>query len=681
MSGAGIVSLGCAILSAHTTLTPVDGGWDEAVALELAGGPSCTHLRIGLPDGATLGSWSGRVLRDDAPNHPVDPARMLAPEPTPEGAVRQLQLQDLAEGDRLRLTLLRRWPDASPRYVSPEHLVVVQPRSGGAQPFKGAQWEAKGGALRVDLPLPSSGDASDDAEASSWARFDHPWASSHPVVVPPTAQRLSLTDARRRLGALMLLPRAVDGLAPVLGDAAVARGAVCDRGYARTLLALVDDPELTLVAAVPEGPHDTSFLHAEAVYDPRTDAVYVHPNHHRARRFALPDGRIATVGPSTATALPDAEVGVTVLTVALPDRDAARAVHPDAGALLHTALPLRAGRDGAVALLPLPDTAAHARAHLPAGAAATVWGGAYRVYLPPHQRAVLSWRQPLEDVGGLLPAGATAATVVVRSPAAALDARVRVEAGAWALTSIEGQQLSSTPERTHAELSRRIREAAYPEPGVPLRLRGLDDGWDRATALIDAVLGRISVTRLNTPPWWPRPLHRARSRGVLTELEAAAVLSLYARQSRLDAEVVFVRTPSPAPFAPGQEDAVLVRWRHEGESRWTDLACAVCAPFEVRPSLAGGAALGGDSARVPDAFAQGSRSADGSDVVLTGAHALRLRLALADATQQDEIEALLHEAAGGAVRRAEGLDEAGAPVRLTLSTPAAPSDAPPSPAR
>lgn len=301
-----------------------------------------------------------------------------------------------------------------------------------------------------------------------------------------------------------------------------------------------------------------------------------------------------------------------------------------------------------------------------------------------------SWTRHHGDIALVVPAseGPARVTVTWVSPdapthgAPAPDETLTVRAdggkvvwdtdGSWFLAGIHDQAILPSRSALVRGLDRRFRVQAIPEPGLPNELRGLPPGWDLAASVPDALRARAEVFDNGSDPLWVRKLIGARNSGGLTPTEAAVMAWLYALQGRLDARWVLVR---PAPDGPGGDASpagyrsMVVRVDHDGETRWLDPACAVCAPFELRPELEGASALGQEVDHTSDPSPGRWTAAWGPDFVrweLTGPAALELRRWLQDLPASDRHDALAGRMAGpgASLVEAEGLDQPGAPIRV-----------------
>jgi hypothetical protein len=292
-------------------------------------------------------------------------------------------------------------------------------------------------------------------------------------------------------------------------------------------------------------------------------------------------------------------------------------------------------------------------------------------------RVRLAWDAPDPPACGEVPSapGQTLDWLVVDP-----RGRVQREGAWWWLVEHDDQPILPDRERVVRGLDWRFTIASLPEPGLPMSVRGLGAGWDLIGPLRAALLDRAVVASLPSEPLLPRKLHHARKSGVLTPVEAALVLRLYALQMRMDATWALVR---PAELGPGHrvcpigyaEALLAVRW--EGETRWVDPGCAVCGPFELRPHLEGAWAYGPGIDATPSPVPGTHRveiAPDGQIAVTASGPAARLlRLALSEVPAEDRPRAIAERygGAGAILVEAAGLALAGQPIALQVrGTPA-----------
>jgi hypothetical protein len=161
---------------------------------------------------------------------------------------------------------------------------------------------------------------------------------------------------------------------------------------------------------------------------------------------------------------------------------------------------------------------------------------------------------------------------------------------------------------------------------------------------------------------FPRKLIRARKGLALERTEAALFVWLWARQVGLDAGWALAR---PAPLGPGGPVSpagfthALVLMAIDGQTRWIDPSCRVCAPFELPPDLEGADVLSKWAEATPQPT-PGSMTVEHGEqgqsrIHLEGSAALSLRLA-------DEPSASL----GAAIVEQTGMEEPGAGIDLVV---------------
>ncbi len=283
-------------------------------------------------------------------------------------------------------------------------------------------------------------------------------------------------------------------------------------------------------------------------------------------------------------------------------------------------------------------------------------------------RAALSWQSPDAPTYGERPAEVQ--TLTVEAP----GGMVEWEGDAWRLVGVHDRPVLPSREGLLRALDNRFRRQALPEPGAPMELRGQPAGWELAELLRPSVLQRSPIGEFPTDPLWPRRLGKARKSGVLSRTEATLVMWLYARQQRLRADWAIARPASSGPGAthsPAGYTAALLRVEHEGEVRWIDPECSVCAPFELPPDLEGADVLSrADTTTPPPTVGRLDVVVSNDGEVtwdLQGPPALALRLWLADVpTHRTEALAERLGGPGASLVILEGLGDAGAPVHLVL---------------
>jgi hypothetical protein len=252
---------------------------------------------------------------------------------------------------------------------------------------------------------------------------------------------------------------------------------------------------------------------------------------------------------------------------------------------------------------------------------------------------------------------------------------VRREGDGWFLHRAAGEVVIPDRSALQRALDARFRALAIPEPGAPMELRSADPSWTTAGMLRDVLLTRATVADWPTAqPLLPRKLHAAVRSGVVSPVEASLVTWLWARQVRLDADWLLVRPATDGPSGPtvlAGYDAALVRITADGEVRWLDPGCTMCAPFEVRPDLEGASVLGARDLEGPAPTAGLARLEVGARTLrwrLEGPAALELRLWLQEVESGDRA-ALLAQRLGGpgaTLLELDGLPVAGAPIDVLL---------------
>ncbi|MEZ4236068.1 MAG: hypothetical protein R3F59_07885 [Myxococcota bacterium] len=378
------------------------------------------------------------------------------------------------------------------------------------------------------------------------------------------------------------------------------------------------------------------------------------------------------------------------LTLHVPPGDPQIALYPGGGSSVTVQQFLTFPPADAPRAWPLdaPAGAAIALSAEPEGAASLEQEpGAARVVVPASEagaRVTVSWEAPDAPTHGERPPGV--AELSVTAP----DGEVLRDGDAWWLAGVHRRGVTPDPDLLVRALDRRFRQAAIPEPGAPMELRGRQPDWALAADLRPALLERVTVGDWPDDPLWCRKLVRARKTGALTPTEAAVTLWLYAVQLRLDATWALVR---PAPDGPGSDavptgiGAALVRIGQGGDARWIDPACSVCGPFELPPELEGAVAWGPRVSHTPPPTEGRAEVRVADDTVtwtLQGPPALLLRRWLRDVPASERTSRLAARVGGAGARlvSAEGLDEAGAPVTVTASRAAdavlaTPLDTPP----
>ncbi len=301
-------------------------------------------------------------------------------------------------------------------------------------------------------------------------------------------------------------------------------------------------------------------------------------------------------------------------------------------------------------------------------------------------RVALSWTEPDAPTFGEGDAGLT-----VDCEGCLIRWEGPLERRTWWLAAVADDPILPARDALVRGLDRRFQNATIPEPGLPNELRGRIADWDLPMDAWAILRQRWGVLPLDADPGftgapdalWPRRLIRARRSGALTGTEAALTLVAWLRQARMGAEWAFVRPVSHGPgwgTSPAGYVLPLVAVRRDGETRWIDVGCAECGPWEIRPDSAG-AALAPAGIRPPPP--RGVTTVTQRDHVATwrleGAAALSLRERLAALPVALRVQAIA-EACGAPsaiVREVAGLAIAGGPIDLVLEgAPAAAEAAP-----
>lgn len=255
---------------------------------------------------------------------------------------------------------------------------------------------------------------------------------------------------------------------------------------------------------------------------------------------------------------------------------------------------------------------------------------------------------------------------------------VRRDGVFWLLADHNGQPVIPDRESIVKGLAWRFDSLAIPEPGLPIALKGHAHDEELLTSLRPALWSRVHVAALPGDPLFPRKLYAARKSEVMTPIEAALVLRLYALQSQIPAIWTLVRPADRGlgdPIGPQGYDEALLRVLWNDEVRWIDPGCPSCGPYEIRPNLLGAAALGPDATRTPDPVPGAvAVRIDGDQATfhLDGPDALALRIALEGAPKADR-ERLIAERYGGTgatLVSIDGLGDAGASITVVVARPA-----------
>jgi len=689
----------CVLASSQTRLMPTAVGWVEDTALEVGSQGRCTQVDLDLPEGTRLLERRVRLRRTERGDRKIGEDHWSWQPPRLDGTrTARLHLPEMVPGDRARIRIRLERTRVRPYRWRP-----------GADRARYAELR-----LTRDMPVSAYGDLAHrgrtwwttDPDVGVELRVHHgdrgvsPLPTDMPQVFdPPPA--LPVVEALADMETLLLVPRGVDGASPLVGPPAVRRGAVDDRGFARSLVLLTrDGPDrVELGAWLPE-------VDAEGSYDVEEGEVAVWLREDGPRVLQHPDavprwGRVWTASgvvdvrapehPEPATPFAAAErdlprlVQQQSLLIDLPPGDPQITLYPGGGSRAAVRQAVRFPADG------------HARPHvldLPEGVEEVAVG------TDPPGVADPTWTLRLRDADAALVVGPTSHPLTLLfdwmqddAPACgALDRddpqqKLFVEAthGEVVWDGDRAWHLDGTPvipDRTSLVrgLERRFAARSLPEPALPTRLKHARPSWDLVTRLRPTLYERAHPGNLPQEPGWPRPLHRARRSGAVTPLEAALIVRLYAIQSGMSATWAMVRPAwegGDAPLCPAAYPEALLRIDLEGESRWVDPSCTMCAPFEIRPHLEGAVALGPGVDRTPSPT-RGRWSVEVADETvrwdLEGPAALRFREWTGGLPPEERPSAIAARMAGpGAVLvSSEGIPDAGTPILLVATRPEGP---------
>ncbi len=228
-----VVGAACALTVASAELARVDGAWVEQLAVEVMAKGPCEGVRLALPPGVTLDEVSGKLLLSDGSKRPIKGDRVVRmARGLADAGSAEIRLPELRAGDRFKLTVTRTWRGEAPFRWRP-----------GLDGAEYAELRVPSEALMTIVGAPESDgrgwlfatDPAPDLEV----RLHAGPTSARDVAASVGAPAESVDAALAAVDRLGVLPRAVDGAAPIAGDAALARGYADDRGAARTLVALL----------------------------------------------------------------------------------------------------------------------------------------------------------------------------------------------------------------------------------------------------------------------------------------------------------------------------------------------------------------------------------------------------------------------------------------------------------
>lgn len=688
MIEAGLLALAatCVLHTSETQLEHTDLGWLERVKIEVRSRGHCHAVDVRLPPGVELGVVKGRVKFSDDTGRRLDDERW---ERLPRGldgwGTVRVHVPELLKLDRVLLQFTREWTTDAPFRWRP-----------GAD---GADWaELLYGRNALVSVVGDVG--RNERKGEAWA--DRPSADvevrvhrDDPRRPPPTLKATTAESglaplvAHERAAEMVLLPRGVDGAAPVSGDQALARRAADDRGFAATVVALARGSEGRVelgwwLPSERDADHVDVEDGAVAIWwSDRTKPVPLsHPaSPPRSGLVWTPSG-VVEVSDVRAPQQAGARVGRPTierdLTLVVPPGDPHVALWPGGGSVARVVESVT---------MPPSDRATTWTVDLPTGHTVTsvvedgdaetslryTREGALWVVGPSETPSTLALAYDAPDAPSCGrnagPMGAADFSLTVKAPGGRIDR----DEQSWWLESHRGKPVLPDRQRVVDGLDYRFRTFSIPEPGLPVSLRAHLAGWELVEAMRPALHERARSDDLPGHPLWPRRLLKARKSGVVTSVEAALILRGYALQAKIPATWVLVRPADQGDISgvcPEGYPEALVRVWWQDEERWIDPSCTVCAPFELRPHLQGASALGFDIERTPGPF-PGSWTVEvtdeGATWSLDGSAATELRSWLSEVHEDVRSATLAGRIAGaGAVlQRHAGLSEPGAAAQLT----------------
>ncbi len=634
----------CVVETLAVSVQPTPTGWlEEASAVVVATG-DCDTVDVVLPQGVHLREHDARVKFSDGVKSKLPTSRWtLESRGLDDIGVARLHVPELVRGDRVRLRF------------------TLEHTQGGAYRFEPE------GALYAELQAPKKGltfasVAMERDGSQFWASKPGPDAvvylktgDTPPVAAVTEQNGLSALDALTAATGLTLIPRGVDGAEPVSGDAALARGAADDRGFARTVVALAKGGPDTVGLGEIDGREVALWADAE------TSMPLAHPGN-------------MDVGPEPVVGLVHTEI------IDAPPGDVQRLLYPGGGATTYVQQQYSFGAHPVARAfwVEMPRDRAEVEVAIEPASSGVTWRervDGLALVLPPAAAAVqltVGWTQPDAATHGEAPQPPPGVRldgydVVAREGVLGWETRL----DAWWLKELNLQTVIPGREPLTKALERRFLDMSIPEPALPLYLKRKESGWDLAEQLRPALWERAQVAELPGDPLFPRRLVKARKSRVVTPVEAALILRLQLVQARMQAGWALVR---PTTAGPGGDTSLagythaLVRVHWQDEERWIDPGCTVCAPFEIRTEFLDVPAIGPGVERTP--FVRGVWRVGRSDGEITwaleGPAALELRRWLQPIPGEDRTAALARRMAGPGAELVshEGLSEAGAPITL-----------------
>jgi hypothetical protein len=220
------------------------------------------------------------------------------------------------------------------------------------------------------------------------------------------------------------------------------------------------------------------------------------------------------------------------------------------------------------------------------------------------------------------------------------------------------------------------RSRSMVEPGVGVEYKGTEVGVADLLPLLERLRERVVPGQLpGQHPLKPRYLLNVRASGWATPWESALILSRYLEQLGFDARPLPVRPRAmgvAAAGAPIGYTGAVVRVQKGGERVWLDPSCRACGLDEIAPEFWGGAVFDDQIEfvpSVPKSTVGQQLNGDVLHVHLSGPAAVTFRHFVMELPRSDPLGpkiAALFGGPGAHLRSAEGINELGTPVELTI---------------
>lgn len=653
-----LVQGACLVASLSTDVDFDSPGWSQVHTVEVLPAPGCDRVVLDLPDGVELVALSGTMVPADRGRFTLDPVRFERTASRPDGTREwRVHLDDLAPGDRAILRVAVRGLRPSdlawhPAEIGAAFGEIRLPRNSAAEtvgltPQKRWAW--------VSAP-----------DAHDGLTLAHPWAERAFPPLPPM-EPVATQTAVSTLDTLRWLPRAAFGAVPELGEPVLQLGATDDRGYARTAAAWTDavvgrwsPTEAAPALDAPEVPVVAGQIH-------------LHPSHTLPQGFVhTADAILPFAGQAGTPATAPPASWEAELVLELPPGDPRAALAPGGGARLRVVRSFDAPAGSwfvPMAVDATEVTVEGGRSRVGPGGVWVTTAAPARLVLQSSHPVRDAWLQAPEEVGRI------SATRAERA-GAPLSARFTPDGPRHVvIAELDGLPLLTDRARLITELSQRYGALSYPEPALSQRLRGHRRGEELVGVLVDALRLRATASDdLPVPPTWPRSFHHARSQRLVSPLEAAWIVHLYARQAHMEASWALVRsTDGETSIVPAGFDDALAVIQDGDHTWWVDPGCTVCGLGEIRPTLAGAAAIGPGLTTTPALPPLQVTVTDSGATVratLNPPAALTLRLWLASMPESSRLGALAARLGGPSADPAslvaEGLRQAGSPVTVSV---------------